>query len=128
MPMFKKFLVVAACFVLGMTALVYAQTQVELNQESKTDFEIADAELNKVYKKLRANMSDDEKQRLKEVQLLWLKYRDANAEFAASRYEGGSIAPMVYAGTMTSATVDRVQELKNFFREGYEEDEVTTVP
>ena len=119
--MLKSVCAGSICFVLGMATLAYAQNQAELNQESKSDYEIADAELNKVYKKLRVGMTDEEKSSLKEVQLLWLKYRDKNAEFAASRYEGGSIAGMVYAGSLTSDTEDRVERLKGFFREGYEE-------
>jgi len=115
----------AACaiaLILGVAALAIAQTQTELNRESATDFDKSDAELNKVYRELRATLDDTEKARLKEVQLLWLKYRDRNAEFAASLYEGGSIAPMVRSGAMTSATLDRVKELKALFRVGYPEE------
>ena len=109
------------CFLIGMTTFALAQTQSEMNQEARTDLEIADAELNKVYKALRSKLSDDEKNRLKEVQLSWLKYRDKNAEFEASLYEGGSIAPMVHAGSLTTSTVLRTEQLKGMFREGYEE-------
>ena len=119
--MLKKTLVGCTCFILGMAVFAFAQNQAELNQEAKSDYEIADAALNKVYKELRVGMTDDEKAKLKEVQLLWLKYRDKNAEFAASRYEGGSVARMVYAGSLTQDTEDRVKRLKAFFREGYEE-------
>lgn len=108
-------------FLIGMTTLALAQTQSEMNQEARTDLEIADAELNKVYKALRSKLSDDEKTRLKEVQLIWLKYRDKNAEFEASLYEGGSIAPMVHAGSLTTSTVLRTEQLKGMFREDYEE-------
>lgn len=119
--MVRNALATAAVVLLGLAAVAYAQTQAEMNQESATEYEKADAELNKVYKELRERLSDEEKAKLKEVQLLWLKYRDKNAEFAASLYEGGSIAPMVHAGAMTSATQARVEELKGFFPEGYEE-------
>ena len=112
----------ALCFLIGMTTYALAQTQAEMNQEAKTDLEIADAELNKVYKALRAKLSDDRKTRLKEVQLIWLKYRDKNAAFEASLYEGGSIAPMVHAGSLTTSTVLRTEQLKGMFAEGYEED------
>ena len=119
--MIRNTITAVLCILLGVAALAYAQTQAEMNQEAASEFEKADAELNNVYKELRANLSEEEKAGLKEVQLLWLKYRDKNAEFAASLYEGGSIAPMVYKGAMTSATQARTDELKTFFREGYEE-------
>lgn len=121
--MLNRVMVCSLGIVVGMVAMAFAQTQGEMNQEAKSDYEIADAELNKVYKELRANLSDEEKATLKEVQLVWLKYRDGHAEFAASRYEGGSMAPMVYAGALTSATEDRVEALKAMFPEGYPETE-----
>ena len=120
--MIKKVIAGSACFVMGMAVWAFAQTQAEMNQEAKSEYEIADAELNKVYKKLRTNLSDEQKAKLKEVQLIWLKYRDGNAEFAAGMYEGGSMAPMVYAGALTSTTQARVEELKAMFPEGYSED------
>lgn len=92
-----------------------------MNQEARSNFEIADAELNKVYKELRSTLGGKEKEKLKEVQLQWLKYRDKNAEFAAALYEGGSIAGMIYGGAMTTTTRDRVEEPKGMFREGYPE-------
>lgn len=119
--MLRKSLTMAACFFAGVALVAFAQTQAEMNAESATAYEKADAELNKVYKELRAKLSDDQKAKLKEVQLLWLKYRDKNAEFEAALYEGGSIAPMVYAGALTTATEDRVETLKGMFAEGYPE-------
>ena len=113
----------AACLIAGIAAVALAQTQAEMNEEAGIEYKKADAELNKVYKELREALSDEQKAKLKEVQLLWLKYRDANAEFAASMYEGGSIAPMVYSGAMTTSTEHRVGELKNLFIEGYPEEE-----
>lgn len=120
--MIRTALIAAAGLIAGVTILALAQTQTELNDEAASAFKKADAKLNKVYTELRALLDDEEKARLKEVQLLWLKYRDANAEFAARQFEGGSIAPLVYSSAMTSTTEDRVEELKGFFMEGYPEE------
>ena len=120
--MIRRTLVAAACLVAGVAILALAQTQLELNEEAASEFNKADAELNKVYGELRSLLDDEDKARLKEVQLLWLKYRDANADFAASQFEGGSIAPLIYSSAMTSTTEDRVEELKGFFMEGYPEE------
>ena len=117
-----RVLAVAALALAGIGAVALAQTQAEMNRESASEFEKADAALNKVYKELRATLGEEEQARLKEVQLLWLKYRDKNAEFETSLYEGGSMAPMVYSGSMTGSTLDRVEELKGMFREGYPEE------
>lgn len=117
--MLKKILAGAACFTLGMAVL--AQTQAELNQEATSAYEKSDAALNKVYKELRETLSEEEQARLKEVQKLWISFRDKEAEFAASLYEGGSMAGLVKTNTMTTATESRVEGLKNLFREGYPE-------
>ena len=119
--MLKKILAGTACFALGVAALALAQTQADLNQEATSAYEKADVELNKVYKELRETLSEEEQARLKEVQKLWIAFRDKEAEFAASLYEGGSMAGMVKINTTTTATEGRVQGLKNCFREGYPE-------
>ncbi len=119
--MLRKIVAGTACFVLGMAVLALAQNQADLNQEAKTAYDKADAELNKVYKELRETLTEEEQARLKEVQKLWIGFRDKEAEFAASLYEGGSIAGMVKVNTMTTATEARVQGLKNLFLEGYPE-------
>tara|TARA_R110001592_G_scaffold15536_4_gene67614 strand:+ start:162 stop:542 length:381 start_codon:yes stop_codon:yes gene_type:complete len=126
--MIKKVIAGSICFILGLAVFAFAQTQQEMNQEVKSDYEIADAQLNKVYKELRIRLSDTEKAGLKEAQLAWLNYRDKNAEFAMSLYEGGSIAPMVYSAAMASVTEARVDELKSMFREGYPEEGDGTLP
>ena len=119
--MLKKILAGTACFTLGMAVLALAQTQADLNREATSAYEKADAELNEVYKELRETLSEEEQARLKEVQKLWIVFRDKEAEFAASLYEGGSIAGMVKINTTTTATESRVEGLKNLFREGYPE-------
>lgn len=117
----KSVLVGAACFILGIAAMAVAQTTADMEKEAGAALEKADAELNKVYKELRETLSEDEKERLKEVQKLWITYRDKEAEFAASLYDGGSMAGLVKINTMTTATENRVQGLKNLFLEGYPE-------
>jgi uncharacterized protein YecT (DUF1311 family) len=119
--MLRKILAGTLCFSLGMAVLALAQNQADLNQEATTAYEKADGELNKVYKQLRETLSDAEKERLKEVQKLWITFRDKEAEFAASLYEGGSIAGMVKVNTMTTVTEQRIEGLKNLFLEGYPE-------
>lgn len=120
-PGMKHILVGAACFALGVAAMAVAQTTADMEKEAGAALEKADAELNKVYKELRETLSDEEKERLKEVQKLWITFRDKEAEFAASLYDGGTMAGLVKINTMTTATENRVQGLKNLFLEGYPE-------
>ena len=117
--MLKKILAGTACFTLGMAVLALAQNQADLNQAATAAYEKSDAELNKVYKELRETLTDNEKERLKEVQKLWITYRDKESEFAASLYEGGSMAGLVKVNAATAETESRNAALKSLFREGY---------
>lgn len=119
--MLKKILAGAACFTLGMAMMALAQNQADLNESASAAFEKADGQLNKVYRELRETLTDAEKEHLKEVQKLWITYRDKEAEFAASLYEGGSMAGMVKVNAATTETESRVAALKSHFREGYSE-------
>ena len=68
-------------------------------------------QLNRVYQKLVAMLDDAEKTQLKNVETAWLKYRDANCEFVADQYKGGTIRPMIYALCMGDVTKNRTTEL-----------------
>ena len=89
-----------------------ARTQLELNECANKDFKAADAVLNRVYNQLAAKLTDDEKAKLKEVELNWLKYRDANCTFEADAYAGGSIAPFTYSYCLARMTRARTAELR----------------
>ena len=91
----------------------FAQTQAEMNQTAKKDFELADAELNKVYKEVMKLLSEKEKQLLIKAQRDWIKFRDSHCEFEANEYEGGSIQPLIYSSCLTERTKDRIKDLKS---------------
>jgi len=90
-----------------------AQTQLEMNMCAGKAYKEADAELNRVYQKLAAMLDDAEKTQLKNVETAWIKYRDANCEFVADQYKGGTIRPMIYALCMGDVTKNRTTELKS---------------
>jgi uncharacterized protein YecT (DUF1311 family) len=75
-----------------------------------------DAELNRVYKKIRSKLSAARKTRLKEAQLAWIAFRDKSAEFEASEEEGGSMYSLVYVSVMASLTEQRVGNLKDILK------------
>jgi uncharacterized protein YecT (DUF1311 family) len=90
-----------------------AITQADMNICWGNEYKKADAALNKTYQQLAAKLDDDEKAQLKNAETAWLKYRDANCEFVADQYKGGSIRPMIAAICLADVTNNRTAELKN---------------
>jgi len=86
--------------------------QFELNQCAAKEYQAADAALNKVYGQLMSKLEDNHKAKLKQSEIAWLKFREANCEFSSFINEGGTAYPMVYNGCLTSMTNDRTKELK----------------
>ena len=54
---------------------------------------------------------------LKQTQENWESYAESQAEFASAEFEGGSMAPLVYASELESVTVSRTGELKRMLEE-----------
>ncbi len=94
------------------TTSLFAQSQQEMNFQAERDAAKADKELNQVYKKVLAGQDADGAKLLKESQRAWIAYRDAEAKFAADEARGGSMAPMLYSGTLATLTEERVKRLK----------------
>ena len=92
-------------------------TQAEANACARYQYTQADVEMNRVYEQLMSALAgDDDKnqQKLRQSQLLWLQYRDANCESEASIYEGGSIRPAIYNQCLASVTRERTGRLRAF--------------
>ncbi len=96
----------------GICHCLSAQTQSEMNNEAYKNYEKADLEMNKVYKKLLNGLNKTEKEMLIKTQKDWLKFRDSNCEFEAEENEGGSIKPMVWAMCLEEKTKTRIKDLK----------------
>jgi uncharacterized protein YecT (DUF1311 family) len=90
-------------------------TQIELTACAVRDFNTADAELNRVYKKLMDSLTTENQKRLRNEQRGWLKERDPKCkkETNAEAY-GGSIWPMLYERCREKLTKDRTQQLRNW--------------
>jgi uncharacterized protein YecT (DUF1311 family) len=94
-------------------AQTHAQSQAAMNKEARADFARADAELNKTYQSVLANLpAAESKQKLRETQRAWVASRDAEAARAAKGAEGGSMAPALRYEAMTDLTQKRIKELK----------------
>jgi uncharacterized protein YecT (DUF1311 family) len=94
-----------------------AQGQADMNDCWGREYKAADATLNQVYRQILTMLDDEEKSQLKEVETAWLKYRDANCEFVADQYKGGTMRPMVYAICLDDMTRNRTAELRTQIKE-----------
>ena len=88
-----------------------AQSQADMNMCWGKEYKAADAKLNKTYQEFMSKLDESEKVQLKNAQLAWLKYRDANCEFVAEQYKGGTMRPMIAAICLADVTNARVNEL-----------------
>ncbi len=95
-----------------------AQTQTEINACAALEAEEADKKLNQVYQQLRAKIKDSpQEERLIEAQQQWIKFRDADCEYAKGQYEGGSIVPTIEAACITQLTEQRTQDLEDYLED-----------
>jgi uncharacterized protein YecT (DUF1311 family) len=94
-----------------------AQSQADMNDCWGRQFKASDAVLNQVYRQLVAMLNDEERSQLKEAETSWLKYRDANCDFVADQYKGGTIRPMAYAICLNDMTRNRTAELRTQIKE-----------
>jgi uncharacterized protein YecT (DUF1311 family) len=94
-----------------------AQSQGEMNICWGKEYKAADAQLNAAYREFASKLNPEETAQLKTVQLAWIKFRDANCEFVADQYKGGSMRPMVAAMCLADVTSARTSELKAQMKE-----------
>jgi uncharacterized protein YecT (DUF1311 family) len=87
-------------------------SQAEASACAYQEYKAADAELNKAYGRLAAKLDAEGKALLKDSEVGWLKYRDANCVFESSFYKGGTMRPMVESLCLSRVTKARTAELK----------------
>lgn len=88
-----------------------------MNRQAAEDFAHADKKLNQVYRQLLPKLTQAEKDKLIDAELLWIKFRDANARARAESCSGGSLYPMLYSGAQKRSTETRTQELQEWLDE-----------
>ena len=89
-------------------------TQLAMNQCANAEYENIDLKLNTVYQQLKKSLTNANQKKLTNAQLAWLKFRDLNCEYAADRYQGGSIQPLIYYSCLTRLTKERIQHLESY--------------
>jgi uncharacterized protein YecT (DUF1311 family) len=119
---------VALCVSVAITAGSFAQNATPTNQTDQdcrlaivgstmrtcenARYDIAQRELNSVYQNLLRGLDETQRERLRQAQRAWLRFRDTNAEFQASLVQGGTSAPLIKVGSLTEMTNERASELK----------------
>jgi len=101
----------AAALSLPCPAPAHAQSQGAMNQTAYADYQKADKELNRVYKKLTAMLDATGVAKLKKAQRAWLAFRDAEMAFAGDEMRGGSAEPLLIYGAATRITEARTKQL-----------------
>ena len=90
-----------------------AQSQAEMSMCWGKEYKAADTRLNEAFRQFMTKLNDEEKAQLKKAQLAWITYRDANCEFVADQYKGGTMRPMIAAMCLADVTNARVNELQS---------------
>ena len=71
-----------------------------------------DQKLAKLEELVKADLADKESlDKFNEAAVLWRKYREAEAEFCADLYRGGTMQPVVRNCVYSSLTQDRIDQL-----------------
>ncbi|HEY9623028.1 MAG TPA: lysozyme inhibitor LprI family protein [Crinalium sp.] len=92
------------------------QTQSEMNTCAAKSADLADTKLNETYQKLKETLQGSDADLLVSAQRAWIDFRDKNCQFSSGRFEGGSIAPLVYSSCVERVTKQRTQELEGYLR------------
>ena len=92
------------------------QTQLEMNKCAGSSYQIADNELNSLYKTQMDYLADSlTKDRLKAAQLNWIKFRDAACLYeVGERSDGGSSWSMKQDFCLERLTKARIADLKYY--------------
>ncbi len=96
--------------------------QMEMNFCAERDWQAADAELNRIYKAVMADMKAMDQslppdlqgaaQTLRDAQRAWITFRDTNCRLAGYPMRGGSAEPLLIYGCLRQMTQDRSAELQ----------------
>ncbi|WP_026060432.1 lysozyme inhibitor LprI family protein [Pseudaminobacter salicylatoxidans] len=95
-----------------------ASDQASLNQCADKAYKKTDAALNAIYKEIMGRLKDDKdtRKRLVTAQQAWIKFRDAECDFATGNSLEGSIYPMLVLNCRNALTHDRLEQLKGYLK------------
>lgn len=105
----------ALCAVLSAQAATdcdQAVRQADLNRCAAQAFKREDTRLNSLYKELIGRSDKAQAGKLKQAQRAWISFRDLHCQYEQSRYQGGSMAPLVHASCLGNLTRQRNDTLQ----------------
>ena len=85
----------------------------QLQQCSAVAFKKADRELNEAYQAAIGGGDAERNKNLQAVQRLWLSFRNQECAWEASKYEGGTLAPVALGNCLVDITRARTKTLKD---------------
>jgi uncharacterized protein YecT (DUF1311 family) len=97
--------------------LAAGQTQLEMNQAARAEYDKADAELNQVYTRiLRENRGETAfVAKMRAAQRAWVAFRDAHLEALYPKPGSyGTIYPLCRFQTLTELTKERIKQLREW--------------
>ncbi|NWF59088.1 MAG: DUF1311 domain-containing protein [Fischerella sp.] len=74
-------------------------------------YKAADKKLNQVYQALQPKLNANQKKRLTNAQLAWIKFRDAACAFEGGIYAGGSLESPTRINCLARITEQRTKDL-----------------
>jgi len=96
------------------TGTLLSQSTSEMKISKQAEFELVDKELNTQYRRVLDSQDEQGKANLKAAQDAWLKFRDAEAEFAAHSEHQGTAAALAYIQSQIEQTKLRVEQLRAY--------------
>jgi len=90
--------------------------QNEMNNHAYMNFKLWDDELNSIWGRLGTKLTKEEMDKLREEQRAWIEAKEKKVEEEGSKYEGGSIRPLIEYTTASEMTEARVKELIELLR------------
>ena len=87
--------------------------------EEQAAVDLANSDLDKVYKQLMAKLDEQQQKSLKEAQRAWIKWRDAEADIMArvGGAVGGSALRVDYANAQEKLIKERLEVLRGFLKQ-----------
>lgn len=89
----------------------YLRTTAEMKEAEGKRYERWDKALNEIYAELKLQMAPSDMKQLTEKQIKWISYRDNEAKKYSLEFEGGTMEPVAYLGSLGKTTKDRCYEL-----------------
>ena len=116
----KAYVFLPLCFLLPNHLALAGNLQAAkptIEQPAYANYQAADLALDHAYLQLMSSLDSERQAQLTRAQHAWLTFRDAEAEFRAAVFEGGSIQPLIYSQVLIELTEHRISQLEMMFQE-----------